>query len=344
VADLYGGQAPSAEPASDPCGAIDPKNTALKAQCLAGPGGAGAVNNGDDSTQINSTVGGNAALKPETAKIATVGVVFEPEAVRNFTMTVDYWNVSIDQNLGFVTTPVILAGCYPASVGSSAAPNAGYCNLITRSPATSAIINVNDTETNVGSTSTSGIDLAARYQLPTDFGRFGFLFDSTYLLVYNFTLASGKTYHAAGNYDVGAGAPAGGLTPRIKFNAGVNYTLGGLSAGIRGRYIGGFDECADSVGGSVQTPGGGPGFCTDQNVDANTGQPYPVHHVSANLTFDLFASYQLKTDAGTTMLSAGARNVFDSDPPRVFQSFIGYADTSYDFIGRFVYARVEHRF
>ncbi len=344
VADLYGGQGPAAEPASDPCGTIPAANAALRAQCLAGPGGAIAVNNGDDSSQIASTTGGNPKLQPETAKTATLGVVIQPAMIRNFSFTADYWNVTIDQNLGLITTPVILAGCYPASVGSSLPPNQDYCNLITRSGATGALINVNDFETNVGQTKTSGLDLAARYTLPTDFGRLGFLFDSTYLFVFDYTLASGKTYHSAGNYDAGAGVPAGGLTPRLKFNAGVNYGLGGFNAGVRGRYIGGFDECADTIGGSVQTPGGGPGFCTDKNVDPATSKPYPVHRVPANMTFDLFASYLLKSDLGATTLAAGVRNVLDTSPPQVFQSFIGYADTAYDFMGRFVYARVEQRF
>jgi iron complex outermembrane recepter protein len=344
VADLYGGALPSAESASDPCAAIDPKNAALKAQCLAGPGGVKAVNNGDDSSQLSSTVGGNPALQPEKSKSGTIGLVFEPQVLRNFSATVDYWNVAINQNLGFITTPIILAGCYPASVGSSDPSSAAYCNLVTRSANTGAITNVNDFETNVGSTKTSGVDFAVRYSLPTDLGRFGFLFDSTYLLGYDYSLASGKTYHAAGNYDLGAGVPSGGLTPRLKFNVGVNYGLAGFTAGVRGRFIGGFDECADSIGGSVQTPGGGPGFCTDQNVDPNTGQPYAPHRVPSNMTFDLFASYTLKSDLGATQLSAGVRNVLNADPPQVFQSYIGYADTSYDFIGRFVYARLEQRF
>jgi hypothetical protein len=242
---------------------------------------------------------------------------------------------------------VILAGCYPASVGSSAAPVQDLCNLISRSPNTGAIVNVNDYETNVGSTQTSGLDFAARYTLPTDFGRFGFLFDSTYLLVYDYTVGYGpgaKTYHSAGNYDAGAGVPAGGLTPRLKFNAGLNYAFGGFNGGVRARYIGGFDECADAIGGSVQTPGGGPGFCTDQNVDPSTGKPFPVHRVPSNTLFDLFASYRLNSSVGQTILSAGVHNLFDVAPPQVFQSFIGYADTSYDFVGRFVYARVEQRF
>src|SRR5207245_2487537 len=72
-----------------------------------GGGGILSPNNGDDANQINSTVGGNTRLKPEKAKMWTVGAVFEPSMVRNLSLTVDYGNVNVRQVLGFNTTAVI---------------------------------------------------------------------------------------------------------------------------------------------------------------------------------------------------------------------------------------------
>src|SRR5205085_5455531 len=160
----------------------------------------------------------------------------------------DYWNVQVEQLLGFITTQIILNGCYPAAVNSNAAPLKQYCDLITRNGSDFHINNVNDTENNVGRIITSGLDFAVRYSMPTDFGRFGFLFDSTYLIAYNTTLASGQTIHAAGNYDAGSGSAVSALTPRIKFNAGINYGLAGFNAGLRGRFIGSYDERMNSNG------------------------------------------------------------------------------------------------
>jgi hypothetical protein len=256
-------------------------------------------------------------------------------------VTVDYWNVQVTQLLGFVTTPIILNGCYPASVGSSAAPNQAYCALITRDPNSGHISNVSDIEQNVGRIITSGVDFAVRYGLPTDFGRFGFLFDSTYLINSNTTLASGQTIHAAGNYDAGSGSPIGGITPRIKFNAGINYGLSAFNAGLRGRFIGSYDECANSNGTTAGLDG--PGFCSDHNVDAN-GAEYPHHTVSAYVAFDLFVNYLLKSPVGNTTFTAGVRNLLDANPPVVYNSFLTYADPAYDFVGRFVYGRITHTF
>jgi iron complex outermembrane receptor protein len=332
ISDLYSGTQPNFPSASDPCGTIAPGNAALLAQCRAGPGGAVAANNGDDASQIPSTIGGNPKLQPEKAKIGTVGLVFEPQMLKGLSATVDYWNVTVDQNLGNITTTVIIAGCYPASTASTATPNQDYCKLITRSPVTGQITNVLDIAQNVGSTAGSGLDFALRYALPTDFGRIGLGFDMTYLLVNDQTLALGKVIKGAGNYDLG-------LSPRVKANLGVNYALQGFNALVRARYIGSFTECADADGLNTSSTG-----CTDQNVNPATKAPYPSHSVPGQVTFDLALSYLVKNPFGASTLSAGVRNVFDSAPPVVYNSFLTYADTAYDFNGRFVYFRLGHKF
>jgi outer membrane receptor protein involved in Fe transport len=332
VSDLYSGTQPSFPSASDPCGTVDPANLALLAQCRAGPGGAVAANNGDDASQIASTVGGNDKLQPEKAKIATVGLVFEPQVVKGLSATVDFWTVSLEQNIGTLTVPVIINGCYPASTASTAAPNQDYCKLITRSPVTGQITDVKDLATNVGSTGARGIDVALRYGIPTDFGRFGLLVDATFLLNIEQTLASGKVIKGTGNYDLG-------LNPKVKANVGVSYGIQALTALLRARYIGGFEECADADGLNTSTPG-----CTDGNINPETKALYPVHKVPGQVTLDLSLSYLVKSPIGSTTFSAGMRNLTDAAPPVVYNSFLTYADTLYDFNGRFVYASIRQKF
>ena len=73
--------------------------------------------------------------------------------------------------------------------------------------------------------------------------------------------------------------------------------------------------------------------------------PYPTHRVAAYTAFDLYAAYALGSSiGGATSFSAGVRNVFDSNPPRVFNSFLTYADPSYDFVGRYVWGRIAQKF
>ena len=79
-------------------------------------------------------------------------------------------------------------------------------------------------------------------------------------------------------------------------------------------------------------------------MDPNTGQAlYSPHGVPAYMTVDLFLSQDFKTSMGATSVSVGVRNVFDTFPRRVYDSFLTYADPAYDFVGRFFYARVARR-
>jgi outer membrane receptor protein involved in Fe transport len=343
ISDLYSGNAPSAESAVDPCAsAAAGSPTGQRCAQFAAAQGSSAAKvtaNGDTSVQINSTVGGNANLQPENANIGTAGVVFEPSFLRNFSITADWYNIKVTQNLGFITTPVILNGCYLSGVDS-------YCSKITRDPNTGFISNVSDIEQNVGSVQTSGFDFALRYALPTDYGRFGILFDSNYLVYYRQTLALGQVISAAGNYDLGSGSPVSNLTPKFKANIGINYSRSGFNVGWRGRYIGGFDECAGADGASDSS-----GLCSlpSPPVDANGnpvpgGTPYAPHHVSAYFAMDLFASYLLRSPIGSTTFSLGVRNLANADPPRVYNAFLTYTDPSYDFVGRFFYGRVTQAF
>jgi iron complex outermembrane receptor protein len=341
IDDLYSGQVNTFERATDPCGSIPASNAALRAQCAAGPGGASAVNNGDTGNAIPSTTGGNPGLQPETATTATIGAVIEPAQVKGLSLSADYYHVRLDDaittNLG---TVLILGGCYPALNSSSAAPDGRDCSLIRRDPTTGRIQGVSDVEQNAGSLITDGVDVVLRYALPSAAGRFRFSVDGNYLIKQDVVLPSGKVLRSAGNYDLAVFSSSLGVTPRLRFGSGVDYDRGQFAAGIRARYVGGFDECASAAG----TTSAGRGLCSDHNVDPTIGLPFPVHRVASNTAFDVYTSYALRSTGGTTSISLGVRNAFDARPPVVYSSFLTYADPSYDFVGRFVYARIAHKF
>jgi len=339
IDELYTGQVQGFSFAQDPCANIPASNAALRAQCAAGPGGANAVNNGGTNSTFPTISGGNPALQPETATTATIGAVIE--LLKGFSLAIDYYHIrledTITRNIG---TSVILAGCYPASTGSGAEPSSKDCGLITRDPASGMITQVVDIFQNAGSLVTNGLDVALRYSLPTGAGRFRFLLDGNYLFKQDFALPSGKVVRSAGNYDLSVINPYLGVTPRVRFNAGIDYGLGSFTAGVGARYTGGFDECAPP-GGNTSL---GRGLCADQNKDPSTGVPYPSHGVASYTAFDLYVSYALKSSLGTTSFAVGVRNVFDAAPPAVYASALTYADVNYEFVGRYVYGRIVHKF
>jgi len=322
IAELYQGQADAFPNVQDPCrGAGVAGGSAPPASC------GDAANNGDAQTQLRSRVGGQTGLQPETAKIFTTGVVLEPRYVRNLTVTVDYYNITIDKTLAPIGASTILNACYFGDPAS--APR--YCALIQRDETTHRILNIINLTTNAGQDKTDGIDVAIRYDLPTELGRWGFLFDGTWLHQYNRTLADGTVVRARGRFDL---ATTGGVYPAFKFNSGLRWALSGLGAGVTSRFVGSFTECGTASGNFA-----GSGLCYVNSTYQR--------HVDAYNTWDVYLSYAFNTSFGKTSLAAGVNNVFNKDPAIIYNGFTAASDpTAYadGFMGRFGYLRVGHAF
>ncbi len=334
VGDLFLGQSDSFPPLSDPCRGLGIAGGGpVPASCVAQ--GLPAGGTGDAQTQLRTKVGGNPALQPETAKIYTAGLVFEPRWVRGFSATVDYYNIKIDKAIGTIGAGLILNQCYPTSEGQASK----YCDLVIRDPATLRISNIINTNTNVGGDATDGIDLALNYLLPTEVGRFNFLFDGTWLHKFDRTLADGSVIHGKNTYDI---ATVGGVYPAFKFISGVRWAYEGLNAGFNTRFLSAFHECGSTSGNfnggptcyALQQPGGTTG------VDSTTSRT-----VSAYNTWDLFAGYTFPWMAGRSTIGAGVNNVFNASPAVIYNGFLAASDpTAYDFMGRFFYGRISHAF
>ncbi|HUK65780.1 MAG TPA: TonB-dependent receptor [Anaeromyxobacteraceae bacterium] len=340
IATLYGGSTPNAESASDPCASVSPAATAAAKQCAAtlsrGGGGPAAVDNGDSRNQIVSTNGGNPGLQPEKSEAYTVGIVLEPRAIPGLSLTADLYSIKITQEIDTISTPVILAACYPAASGSSAAPNPAACNLVQRDAA-GFITNVNDTFQNAGELFTQGLDVALRYGLPTEVGRFTFVGDSNFLFKFDKTLADGTVIHGKGTYDLG-------VNPPYKFNLGLRYDRAGFMAEVRGRFIGPYHECADATAINFGLSSGS-GLCYLNPAQAN-GVPFPVHEIPLYDLWDLHLAYTAGSSLGRTTVAAGVRNVFDANPPPVYdtQAQTNSDPATYDYVGRVFYAELEQKF
>jgi outer membrane receptor protein involved in Fe transport len=316
VLELYQGTSDAWENATDPCSnATDP---AIRAQCVAETGG--VLPGAYGSNQVHAIEGGNTKLKPETARTLTAGVVIEPRWVKDLSITLDYWRIALDHSISMIGTGTILSRCYTGDASSA------YCSRIHRDPATGQISYVDDRLDNIGGNRTSGIDLAGRWLAPVGpLGVFQLAFDGTYLLRFDQTYADGTTVKAAGTYDLQF------ILPRWRWNAGVSWQRGGLGLATAARYIGSFKECGNQDGYS-----GGDGSCALYPEYART--------VPSNIVFDVAASWQVKSGAGTTALQIGVRNVFDRAPPFVYDGADNNTDPAYDYVGRYYWARVTQTF
>lgn len=313
VIELYQGKADSFPATADPCD-TKPRGTTITlapmvaAECAAEGVPASAA---FGTAQQRAQIGGNPDLEAETAKVLTAGVVFEPPQVKGLSFTADYWKIDIDNAIQALGATVILASCYNHGLTA-------FCGQIHRNPLLGyAIDYIDNPVQNVGGTATSGIDFAAQYEHKFDvLGRFREFAEAQYLLKYNLDNVS-QVLHGLGRYDLGA-------RPRVKANfASMWQHPSGIGAGFNVRYVGPFKECDQNN-------------CNGGALSRDVAKWYKA---------DVYASYAVKSTAGTTTVALGVNNVLDRNPPTIYIGFQADSDApTYDYMGRFIYARLTQQF
>ncbi len=75
--------------------------------------------------QYNTLGGGNPGLEPETADTITAGIVWTPQGIPGLSVTLDYYNIEIEDTIGSLGADDIIQQC--ANTGDPA-----LCGLINR--------------------------------------------------------------------------------------------------------------------------------------------------------------------------------------------------------------------
>lgn len=222
----------------DPCAGITATTAGVLAQnCRAAAGvNANIAANGAftvtqaDLQGITSFGGGNPALKEEKGDSFTAGVVINPRSVswlRNFVLTVDYFNIRIKDAV--VSTPLqfILNQCYNQSV-------AQYCAQVVRRPtglganSAGSLDQVNTSPSNSGGAKTSGVDVAVDWNSKM-WGGSASLHGAYTHLISGYTIplpGSARDYFAG---EIGA--------PRDKFSITGGYDHSGVGLTMTGTWI-----------------------------------------------------------------------------------------------------------
>lgn len=182
IAELYQGLSQDFPTVTDPCQGVKATGDAPSGVsgdlCRAAPGvmaniaanGGTFTLNQSDIQGVTSFSGGNPNLSEEKGKTLTLGVVIAPKsiaALRDFTLTVDYFRVKVSDAI--VSTPLsfILNQCYTSGK---------LCDFIVRRPAVSgpnsagSLDEVNTGNTNSGGIKTSGIDVVFNWASGFDMG------------------------------------------------------------------------------------------------------------------------------------------------------------------------------
>jgi len=315
---------------SDPCAGATP--SATKAQCaLTGVTAAEYGNIAPNpAAQYNGLAGGSTTLAPEKADTYTMGLVLTPKFLPDFNMTVDYYNITIKNLISTYGANLILQTCLTTS-------DPFYCGKVHRTQGTgtgadgSLWINtdgfISDTDFNLGSQRSNGVDVTSQYRF--DFGRGGRLgldFVGTYVLKNATEPVTGLgSYDCAGFYGATCGVP----TPRWKHKLRMtwNTPLQGLDTFLAWRRENGVD---------LERLNPSP------LLQAAVGLPVsPGQHLRGVDYIDVGGSY---TFLGHVTARLGVNNVFDKSPPLSAFAYIGTVFGNgntypqlYDALGRYAF-------
>jgi iron complex outermembrane recepter protein len=361
IGELFSGTADDFPAVDDPCSAIDASTgeprtltpnqaTNCAAQGVPVPDAQGNGGLQEDRAQFQSRVGGNTQLEPETANTFTGGVVITPKFaswIDGLSITVDYFNVAINNAIDPYGANIILANCY--SVDPSLSQG---CELINRNDQ-NFIDTISDTETNIsGGIRTAGLDMSLAYKLPTDFGNFRYSIDATWLQKYNAKYSDLIEIEGKNVYDLG-------VFPDWRFNTTLAYGIYGFHLGLNVRFVNGYRECEGDVCLTDQDFDGMPDDFNGDGVINNTDAPADINgdgtvdpidapnsrKVKSYATADVFAGYRLAWDGGVTDITAGINNIANTTPPFLDNGFLANSDAAtYDFIGRYFYVGLSHTF
>jgi iron complex outermembrane recepter protein len=265
----------------------------------------------DCSTQFTVINGGNPALTPEKSKNATVGIVLSP--VPQLSVALDAFRIDVEDT--------IVNGVGVATILGDIAR---YANLVTRGPVDPGFPNlpgpitaISQTNLNLGQIKVGGVELDVKWNFPAAGGKVTASLVGTYFSKYDVQNLDGTF---TGGLDT-TNAATGGIVPRWKHYASVDYTTGPWGVTLGQSWQKSYNDLP---------PTGGT----------------PLRRVGAYELWDLQLRY---SGLKNLQLRAGVRNLFDKDPPYSNAggqtSFQGGYDPAYaDPRGRFYYLGATYKF
>ena len=294
----------------DPCaGAAPTTNANLRAVCLAQGAPVGSIGSITNPTaaQANITVGGNLNLQPEKADTWTLGVVWQPDFLPRFNLSLDYYNIKIDDVLGVPLPGDIINACFDGLDASSASNPA--CTSIRRNPITGGLDGdpattggLFGTTNNQGKLFTDGVDLLINYNADLGFSSLDWSF------VGNWTHSSKFKANAAdpaslnrecvGYYSVNCSF-TGSMQPEFQFSNRFTFGFDAVDVSLLWRWIDGMTFEPQQI--------------IDDGGSANSVDP-KFRKIKAHSYFDLTTRFNVSENL---VFTATVQNLLDQKPPIV---------------------------
>ncbi|MBW8815424.1 MAG: TonB-dependent receptor [Caulobacterales bacterium] len=273
---------------------------------------------------VIQNVVGNPALKPETAKNTTVGIVLSrPHWLPGLSISVDYYTIVVDGVVSSLTAQQEVNFCFSGLKE--------FCSAFNFAPATGTPY-VNVQVFNLASIKTSGVDIEASYNfdLPSVPGHFALrgLATNTRKFVTNPGIPGALPVDSAGQNS--------GSTPKWKVLAVQSWDSDRFNFSLQERWFsnGKFGTTTTQY---IQCQ---PGQCP---LSTATNPTIDYNHMKGALYVDISGSYRIKE--GLTAYFK-VDNLFDRDPTPSPQTNTGLDANPalYDLLGRFYHVGVRYSF
>jgi iron complex outermembrane receptor protein len=266
----------------------------------------------------------NPALKPETSKSFTLGVVLEP--VRDISATVDYYNIEIDHQIVPGSTSGVVGGTTLVR-GNNLSPLPEYQangTTVLTVPPVAQIAYLGETYINANAIKTTGFELGLDLKHSFDFGAVESKATLTYITKYDL-ISQGVTYVLVGThgptfYSGDTGNPRSRIQwvntfkqTNWEITGTMNYidSIQDIDPSIVAFGYPPQNTCLQALADSGGFAAGSVGVYNNQvaagNIPSNVG--CTVGHF---ITFDLYGSYDLNKHFN---LHASALNLFNAKAP-----------------------------
>lgn len=254
---------------------------------------------------------GNRDLEPETSKSFNGGIVWQP--TRNISLSLDYFNVELTNQVRDLSIDTVLrdeAACRTGQLNASSPTCVDAIARVNRQatgPLAGSLIGVATNPINIAQERTSGVDVAARWRVPTDrAGDFTFSAAYTYVEEHEFQQYPGDPTIDKLAFD------SGYYIPREKGTASISWDFDKLTATLQGQYLGEL-----------------PNY-------------YEEAYIDASWMFNASAQYDL-TDH--VRLSVTVNNLFDEGPVKdeTYSAYPYYDISWFDSVGRSYYLQLTYK-
>lgn len=278
---------------------------------------------GGASSATVITGGGLGSLKAETSVAETIGVVWVPSWT-DFSMSVDYFNFEIQDEVTLLSPAEIVGGCY-ASEFFATEP---LCDQFFRSPVDYRVEEISGRYLNIARQVNRGVDFQFNYPLSTDFAEFDFTYEHTVQIeAANQLFAASEFDDRVGNFG----------SPKHVGNLRITMMKDDWTYNWTSRYIGAVSNHERYGDGEYRDDATLFGYPVTVVLDSS---PIIYHAVAATRDF---------RDEGFSV-TFGVANLFDQEPPKVSDrggvSRMGNAAfySQYDWLGRRAFVNVSYQF